>query len=244
VAQGLGFAAVFLISGGSILATFWVVFFFLPRARQVLADRPDPGETAAAQARRIAGNRPLLGCWVGTLGGCFALGMFLTFLPLFAYSQGLSYGQIGLVFATQGIMNALSRIPFGHMSDRVAKRSNLVVVGLVGLTLSMTAFGLASRPLHFILGAAALGVSMGLAFTSVGALTAEVVPPELRGLAMGGYNAAIYLGMMLSSAFMGPVVRLIGYQDSFLITGLGNFLVIGLFYLLMRGPAPQPEARG
>jgi MFS transporter, DHA1 family, multidrug resistance protein len=235
VAQGLGFPAVFLISGLSIFLTFWVVVFWLPRARHVLTDQAPRTETVAVQARQIAGNRPLLGCWLGTLGGCFALGMFLTFLPLHAHNQGLSYGQIGLVFATQGILNALSRIPFGHLSDRVARRSNLVVVGLAGLTVSIGAFGFAARPYQFILCAAALGISMGLAFTSIGALTAEAAPPELRGLAMGGYNSSIYLGMMLSSAFMGPVISQIGYRDGFLSTALVNFLVISLFYVLMKG---------
>jgi MFS family permease len=239
-AQGLGFAAVFLISGVSILLTLWVVIFFLPRARQVLAPRPARPEPVAAQARLIARNRPILGCWLGTLGGCFALGMFLTFLPLHAHNQGLTYGEIGLVFMTQGILNALSRIPFGHLSDRVPRRSHLVVVGLAGITLSIAAFGFACRTYQFILIAVALGVSMGLAFTSIGALTAEAAPPELRGLAMGGYNSSIYLGMMLSSAFMGPVIRLIGYQDGFLLAGGVNFLVIGFFHVLMKNFSPQP----
>jgi MFS family permease len=243
-AQGLGFSAVFLISGVSILITFVMVVFYLPRARHVLVPRPPRTETVAAQARQIARNRPLLGCWLGTLGGCFALGMFITFLPLYAHDQGLTYGQIGLVFATQGIMNALSRIPFGHLSDRVGRRGNLVVAGLVGLSASIGSFGFATQPHHFILGAVALGASMGLAFTSIGALTAEAAPAELRGLAMGGYNAAIYLGMMLSSALMGPVIRLIGFQEAFLITALLNFVVMGLVYFLMREFSPHPAGPG
>jgi MFS family permease len=243
-AQGLGFPAVFLIAGVGILLTVGVVVLYLPRARHVLAVRPPRTESWGVQAREIAGNRPLLGCWLGTLGGCFALGMFLTFLPLHAHDQGLTYGEIGLVFMTQGIMNALSRIPFGHLSDRVARRSYLVVWGLVGLSLAIAAFGFASRTYQFILGAVVLGASMGLAFTSIGALTAEAAPAELRGLAMGGYNSSIYLGMMLSSAFMGPVVSRIGYRNGFLITGLVSLLVIGFFHLLMKNFSPHPGGPG
>ncbi len=58
---------------------------------------------------------------------------------------------------------------------------------------------------------------MGLAFTSVGALIAEAVPPESRGLAMGGYNTCIYLGMMLSSGVMGSVIQMVGFAGSFFI---------------------------
>jgi len=243
-AQGLGFPAVFLIAGVGILLTVGVVVLYLPRARHVLAAPPPRMESWTIQAGAVARNRPLLGCWLGTLGGCFALGMFLTFLPLHAHDQGLTYGEIGLVFMTQGGLNALSRIPFGHLSDRVARRSHLVVWGLVGLSLAIAAFGFASRTYHFILGAVVLGASMGLAFTSIGALTAEAAPADLRGLAMGGYNSSIYLGMMLSSAFMGPVVSRIGYRNGFLITGLVSLLVIGFFHLLMKNFSPHPGGPG
>ena len=70
----------------------------------------------------------------------------------------------------------------------------------------MVGFGISENIGHFMMFAITLGLSMGLAFTSVGALIAEVVLPEYRGLAMGGYNTCIYYGMMLSAAFMGGVI--------------------------------------
>lgn len=237
VAQHWGFPLVFFLSGASIFLTFWLLLFYLPRARHVLA-APGPRPSFRVSAGKLLKNHPLLGCWLATLGGCFALGMFVTYLPLHAHHQGLAYGQIGLVFGAQGIMNALSRIPFGHLSDRVGNRGLLVILGLIGLGLSIAGFGVSSRFSQFLLGAVALGASMGLAFTSIGALIAETVPLEFRGLAMGGYNAAIYLGMMLSSAFMGPVIRRIGFPNGFLITALVNLLIIVGFYLLMRGFSP------
>lgn len=179
-------------------------------------------------------NRPLLSCWLVTLGGCFALGMFITFLPLHAQNQNLTIWQIGLVFAVQGICNAISRIPFGHMSDKVKNRSTLVVIGLIGFAASMAGFGISTRLIHFVSFAVAFGISMGLAFTSIGALIAEVVPVESRGLAMGGYNTCIYFGMMVSSASMGPIIRKIGFESGFLITALINLFLVGFFYLLMK----------
>ena len=72
-------------------------------------------------------------------------------------------GQIGLIFATQALFNALSRIPFGWLSDTVARRSDLVVVGLFGLTGAVASFGIASGMVAFILSAAGLGISIGIA---------------------------------------------------------------------------------
>jgi MFS family permease len=142
--------------------------------------------------------------------------------------------QIGLVFAVQGVCNAVSRIPFGHLSDKVKNRSTLVVIGLIGFAASMAGFGISTRVIHFVSFAVAFGTSMGLAFTSIGALIAEVVPVESRGFAMGGYNTCIYFGMMISSASMGPVIRKIGFDSGFLITAMINLLLVGFFYLLMK----------
>ncbi len=37
------------------------------------AGPPQSGSTAAMM-RELLGNKPLLGCWLATLGGCFGLG--------------------------------------------------------------------------------------------------------------------------------------------------------------------------
>jgi MFS transporter, DHA1 family, multidrug resistance protein len=58
---------------------------------------------------------------------------------------------------------------------------------------------------------------------------------ESRGLAMGGYNTAIYLGMMLGAAGMGPVIQQIGFEMSFGLAALINLAFMGGFYLILRG---------
>ena len=233
VAQQRGFLQVFLISGTIIFLTFWVAVLFLPPTHLIIAHRPEKPNPSII-VRELLKNRPLLSCWLVTLGGCFALGMFITFLPLHAQNQSLTVWQIGLVFAAQGLSNALSRIPFGYLSDKVANRSTLVVIGLIGFSASMAGFAISKTTIHFVTFAVAFGTSMGLAFTSVGALIAEVVPFESRGLAMGGYNTCIYFGMMLSSASMGAIIRKIGFEYGFLITAVINLILVGFFYLLMK----------
>jgi DHA1 family multidrug resistance protein-like MFS transporter len=244
VAEAWGFAPVFILSGLSIFATYWIMFFFLPRARQVMPLKPSQTALGMTLIRDVGKNLPLLGSWLATGGGCFGLGVFITYLPLHAHEQGLSYGQIGLVFAVQGLMNAVSRLPFGHLSDRVKHRSLLVVWGMLGVAASLAGYGLSRRPLHFILCAVVMGLGMGLAFTSVAAFCVETVPPEHRGVAMGGYNSAIYLGMMVSAAGLGPIVGVIGFKDGFLLTTLLTVLITGIAFLFMRrfSPPPAPAA--
>jgi DHA1 family multidrug resistance protein-like MFS transporter len=240
VAEAWGFPVVFILSGLSIFITFWIMFFFLPRARHVMPTAPSQPVLGRAVIREVGKNQPLLGAWLATGGGCFGLGIFITFLPLHAHEQGLTYGQIGLVFAVQGVMNAVSRLPFGHLSDRVKHRTLLVVWGLLGVAASLAGYGLSRQPLHFILCAVAMGLSMGLAFTSVAALCVETVSPEHRGIAMGGYNSAIYLGMMVSAAGLGPIIGVVGFKDGFLLTTLITVLITGIAFLLLKNFSPPP----
>lgn len=192
--------------------------------------------------RALLQNRPLLGCWTITLGACFGLGMFTSFIPLHAQNNGLDVSQIGIVFFTQGLCNGASRIPFGRLSDKVARRSTLVVMGIVLYAMALTGCGMSQTIGHFVFSAGLLGISMGLAFTSVGALIAEVVPPASRGSAMGGYNTCIYIGMMLSSVIMGAVSETIGFTMGFLLTAGVNLIFLGLFCFFFKGFAPPQGA--
>jgi MFS family permease len=234
VAELWGFDAVFILSALFTFLVFGFMAVWLPRARHVLPPAAPQPPLGWAAFREIGANLPLLGSWLASGAGCFALGVFITYLPLLAHDRGLTYGQIGMVFAVQGVVNAVSRLPCGHLSDRVTHRSRLVIWGLLGIAASLAGYGLSRTPWHFYLSAGAMGVSMGLTFTSVSALVVEAAPPEFRGLAMGGYNAALYLGMMVSATALGPVIRRIGFQDGFLITTGITILLTALSYPLMR----------
>jgi MFS transporter, DHA1 family, multidrug resistance protein len=232
MAEWLGFGAVFILSGMMILLVFGMAFFFLPRARHVVIHHPPKRDTVVV-LKDLSKNIRLLGCWLVTLGGCFAFGMFVTFVPLHASEQGMNAGQIGLIFAVQAASNALSRIPFGRLSDKVARRSSLVVMGLFGLSVAIAGFGVASNMLEFVLCGIGLGVSMGVAFTSVGALIPELVGADSRGLAMGGYNSSIYIGMMLSSLVMGALAGKLGFSNCFYLVALANVVTTSVFQFLM-----------
>jgi MFS family permease len=243
VAQRLGFRQVFLISGIFIFLLVWVVLLFLPRSQRFPGGQPKR-QAFAVMAGELLKNRPLLGCWMATLGGCFGLGMFVTFFPLHAHNAGLNVGQIGLVFALQAVCNAVSRVPFGQLSDRVARRGNLVIVGLMGFAASMAGFALSRSMTEFVMSTMALGLSMGLAFTPLGALISQVVEPDHRGLAMGGYNTCIYFGMMLNAAVMGWIISLVGFEKSFYLTAATIFATTGLFSWMLKGFPPKGVMEG
>jgi len=67
-AQRYGFQAVFLISGVLVFGLFWMVFFYLPRARHVLISRP-PKRKVLVVAKELMKNTSLLACWLVTMRG-------------------------------------------------------------------------------------------------------------------------------------------------------------------------------
>jgi len=241
VAEFLDFQWVFTISAASIFLMFWVSFFFLP-GRPPAHAHAGPQRGNKAMLRELLVNRPLQACLLVTVGSCFGLGVFITFTPLHASDQGVGLGQIGVIFGTQAIVNALCRIPCGYLSDRVANRGNLVLVGLLGYSAAIAVLGVADSLSMFLIGAFAMGVTMGVAYTAIGALIAEVVPADSRGLAMGGYNTCIYLGMMLSALLMGIVISEVGFRAGFLITALLNAVCAFAFFVLFKAATGRKVA--
>ncbi|GLI40084.1 MFS transporter [Geobacter hydrogenophilus] len=233
----LGLRPVFLVAGGLIFAMFVVALIFLPapstdQARGAVRPAILPALTG------LMHNRRLIACLVATLGTCFGFGMFVTFMPLYIRSQGMHSGHVGFVFAAQALANAISRLPSGKLSDRVDDRSILVIGGLAVFALALASFGLCRSVVPLMGAAAVMGISMGVAFTAVCALIADVVPREQRGLAMGCYNTCVYVGMMLCAAGMGALIREEGFRIGFFLNGVVGVATLLLFVTLYRRPEP------
>jgi len=236
LARSLGAPQAFLAASLMLVTDFFFVLRFLPGRLEPPAGG-DSGNSASRSLTSLFKNRPLMGSWLMTLSACFGLGMFTSFIPLHAQNRGLNVGQIGIIFFVQGLCNGASRIPFGRLSDQVNRRSDLVGAGIALYVMGLMGCGWAATMGYFVLASGLVGISMGLAFTSLGALIAEVVPAASRGSAMGGYNTCIYLGMMLSSVIMGKVCEMAGFAVGFYLTAGVNLVCLIVFFGLSRWPA-------
>ncbi|MCM0083297.1 MFS transporter [Geomonas sp. Red32] len=229
VGTALGLRTVFLVSAGIIFAMLLVAVFFLPvQPPHRHHERP----ALLPQLRELMANRRLLACLAGTGGGCIGFGMFVTFMPLYIRSRGLGTMEVGAVFATQALSNALSRVPSGKLYDKVQDKSLLVSGGLAIFAVALGSFQFFGKVLPLVAVAAVMGVSMGVAFTVIGALIADVVARPLRGLAMGCYNTSVYAGMMVSSVGVGHVIRGYGFNAGFSLSAAAVAVVMLLFGFL------------
>ena len=232
--DAVGFRSVFLAGAALSAFNIYAVQRFLPApGRDAVTAKTD--EMWRSNAIGVLTNRPLIGCWLVTFGANIIGGVFFTYLPLLARDRGLDAGQIGMVFLLQSVSNAVSRIPFGALSDRLGCRKHQALVGVLLASLSITGFVFVRTLFHFLLAALCLGMSLAIAFTSIGALIAETTEHRFRGLGMGGYNSFIYFGLMAGSIGLGPVIESVGFSYGFMLAGAINLFFVAFFVWSMSG---------
>ncbi len=231
IADRMGYISTFVASGILMFIVFIVLIFYLPsKSHATISDSKD----RSGEWRAVFRNRYLWACWIITLGLCYELGMFITFVPLLAKDRGIPLASIGIIFLFQGLSNGFSRIPFGHWSDKTSDRRKLVVAGVFGTGIAIAGFGFSSLLWQFLIFAVTLGAGLALAFTSIGALIALASSEQTRGLAMGGYNTCIYLGIMASSLLMGKFIEKAGFTPAFLVASFVGVLFLVIFVYLFR----------
>lgn len=123
--------------------------------------------------------------------GVFDLGNSAdAFLILRAKERGLSIvGVLGMLI-TFNLVYALVSTPAGSLSDRLDRRT-IIIVGWLVYAAIYLGFALAGRGWHVWVLYALYGVYYGLTYGTTKALVADIVPQRLRGTAYGTYSAVI-----------------------------------------------------
>lgn len=177
------------------------------------------GHQMGVALHTILKQQTILACWAAVFTATFVWGAFLSFFPLYAQDAGLSPTAIGVCFTVQAVANTLGRAPVGRAIDRGGSRLPFIAGGMAVLSLATAGVILARTPLGLGAASALQGLAMGVSMVAVGAALAEATTTESRGLAMGGYGTAIYLGMAVSAWVLGPVILHGGYATGFLTAG-------------------------
>jgi len=124
-------------------------------------------------------------------------------LPTVRADLGLSNAAAGFAFTMLWGLYALLQYPSGRLSDRLSRKT-LLLSGLSLSTVGFATLGLAGSYLWFLLGAAVVGVGVGLYPTSARALLSDLFVKR-RGQAFGLHTAAGDFGGLLAAG-LGTVV--------------------------------------
>jgi len=127
-------------------------------------------------------------------------GVIMPILPFYAESLGATATDLGLLFAAYSVVQFFFSPIWGQMSDRVGRKP-MILLGLVGFSLSFVLFGLAdSLPMLFvarILG----GILSAATLPTIMAYIADTTDVKSRGGGMGVLGAAMGMGITF-----GPVI--------------------------------------
>ena len=167
-------------------------------------------------------------------------------LPLFAQHLGAGSFGIGLVSALSPLAGVLLSIPGGLLSDRIGRRTMLLVSSLV--------FASAPFAYLFVSGVWSLGLARfyhGLAtgvFMPVAQAAVADAHSEAKGEKLGTFSAATLAGRFLAPMLGGGILWIgalattrFGFQAVYVACGLAGIGVLILAWRLPRFEDRQPE---
>jgi MFS family permease len=127
------------------------------------------------------------------------------FIPIIASVRGLA--NPGIFFTVFALAVLLVRAKAGHLSDRRG-RAAIIIPGLLAAGVAFAVLGFTSDRLWVLVGAAIYGLGFGSAQPALMALTADRVPPEERGKAMGTFYTAWELAIITGSMGAGLLLKM------------------------------------
>ena len=168
------------------------------------------------------------------------LGLFMV-LPVFTlYASQLDGAKpflIGLAVGIYGLSQALFQIPFGALSDRVGRKS-IILIGLLIFAAGSLIAGLSHSILFMIMGRTLQGV--GAVGSTILALLADLTREEQRTTSMA--IAGMTIGLSFSLAMLlGPLlIKWMPVNNLFFLASLFGIAAIAILIFLV--PTPQVES--
>jgi MFS family permease len=170
---------------------------------------------------RIIGRIWRPGAAVGLQGVGFAA--LATFLSLYFLARHWPHAGLGLTCFGVGFVAV--RLVCGHLPDRIGG-TPVAIVSLVVEACGQYLLWLAPGPLPALLGALLTGLGCSMVFPAMGTEVVKLVPPQLRGTALGGFAAFQDLAYGATGPLAGLLADRTGYALVFLIGGIAATLAL------------------
>jgi MFS family permease len=230
--EAAGLRAPFAIAIGAGAAT-GVLVLATPGERGAVAGPPGGATDRPAAARldeRPARRQRALAYGTGFVY-VFGLGTVNAFLPAYAADRGLTPRGAGLLLGVFWLGRFLASLGAGRLSDQYGRRAILVpamVANAVGA--SLVALPAGTGPL--VVGTLGLGLTSGACAPTCVGLIADHVRAADRGIAMGLFESACGLSMILAGLAGGYAANALGPSVPYLLVA---GLSVGWMAILWRG---------
>lgn len=232
---GWGLTAPFIVYGAAMLGVAVVLFYGL---RNSALAAPLPPTQSTVTIREALGFRAYRSALLSNFAmGWSAFGLRVALVPLFISDvMGRSVGVIGVVLAAFAAGNAVAVIPSGYLSDRMGRRT-LLIVGLAASGVATAGLGVATSLPAFMVVGFLSGVTTGIFMSPMQAAVADILGREARaGTPVAAVQMASDLGAIVGSIVVGWVAERLSYGWAFGISGI-VLLIAAVAWV------PTPETR-
>ena len=153
--------------------------------------------------------------------GWSVFGLRMALVPLFVTEVlDRGAGVAGLALATFAIGNVSAVIPSGYLSDRLGRRT-LLIIGLSVAGLSTLLVGFTSSLTLFLAGGYIAGVASGIFSSPQQAAVADIIGSKARaGTAVATFQMTADLGAILGSLAVGQIAQYTSFGWAFVISGV------------------------
>lgn len=166
-------------------------------------------------------------------------GIIIPILPEVIVQQGFSEVHVGGLLTIYALASFFTAPLWGSLSDRTG-RKKLIMIGLVGFSLSFLLFALFIENLPLLyLSRVVGGVFSGALYTAVTGFVADMTDEENRNKYMGLLGMSIGLGFIFGPA-IGGVLGHISLQLPFIASGVLTLLLMVYAGIILK----EPERRG
>ncbi|MFW6196075.1 MAG: MFS transporter [Thermoplasmatota archaeon] len=180
--------------------------------------------------------KTFLGLTIGSFTVFFGLAMVWPMLSLFGDEVLLlSDLQISGIFTLIGVVQAIVMFPAGSLSDRIGRKT-LIVVGGVFSSLFAGVIGLSTSYIFIMAAVSVYTLGRAMARPSFPAFVSSLTPTKHRGKGMGVYNFAQNLAFASGSFLSGYIADMVGLRIPFFFALIVGMIGVLFIYLTVEEP--------
>ena len=216
---GWGLAAPFLVYGVVQLGVAVVLYYGLRRS--VLA-APAAVPRVAVTMREALRHRAYRSALLSNFAtGWAAFGLRIALVPLFiSVVMHRGVGITGMALAAFAAGNGLAVIPSGYLSDRLGRRT-LLIVGLMTSGAATIALGVVSSLPVFMVAACVSGATTGIFMSPLQAAVADILGNQARaGMPVAAVQMVTDIGAIVGSIAVGHIAQHLSFGWAFAISGI------------------------
>lgn len=168
-------------------------------------------------------------------------GLIIPVLPEVILLQNYNEVHVGGLLTVYALASFFTAPLWGMLSDRIGRKT-LILIGLIGFSLSFWLFSLFFDSLFMLyLSRAVGGLFSGALYTAVTGFIADLSDDENRNKYMGFMGMSIGLGFIFGPA-IGGVLGHISLETPFIVSAILLLVIFVYAFLILKEPARTGEA--